>query len=221
MHASVIGLAFRQRHRVGVAAALGVLIVAVDMWLSRSEADNHLVRFILGCGAAGALVLLAGGDFRALGFSLRPSQGWWYWAKASAIAAVAVFSVSLIVLAFVPQLWVQTVERGDELWRSELLPPLMFSCVQAPVVEELLYRGVLCASVVQAIGRIPTIVLSGLVFALLHFIYENPGPDNAVAGFILGWAFIASGTILVPILMHAGGNFLVLLIQLAVSAVTS
>jgi uncharacterized protein len=122
---------------------------------------------------------------------------------------------------FVPQLWVVTVERGNELWQSELWPSLIFSCLQAPAVEELLYRGVLCVSVVQAIGRTPTVVLSGVTFASLHYVYGNPGPDNAVAGFILAWAFIASGSILVPVFMHAGGNFLVLLIQLTVSALTN
>jgi membrane protease YdiL (CAAX protease family) len=199
---------------------LGSVSVAVDMWLSWGQASNLEARFILGSSAAGALVLLAGGDWRALGLSPRPVRGFWYWAKASAIAAIAILALSLLVVAVVPELWGLTVERGHELWHAALWPRLMFSCFQTPIVEELLYRGVLCASLVQAIGRTPTVVLSGTIFAFLHYIYGNPGPDNAVAGFILAWAFIASESLLIPILMHAGGNLLVLLIQLTLSAVT-
>jgi uncharacterized protein len=218
--ASVIGLALRERRRVWMAAALGVLIVAGDMGLSFSHPRELLVRFILGCSAVGGLVLLAGGDLRSLGLALRPARGWRYWVVASAVAAVGIFGFSLVVVAFVPKLWVMLVERGEALWISDLWPTLIFSCVQTPIVEELLYRGVLCAALVQAIGRTPTIVLSGVVFALLHVVYDNPGPDNAIAGFILGWAFLASRTLLIPVLMHAGGNLLVLLIQLMAFALT-
>ncbi|HXK18571.1 MAG TPA: CPBP family intramembrane glutamic endopeptidase [Polyangiaceae bacterium] len=188
--------------------------------MSGSRAHDFLTRAILGLAAAGALLLLARGDWQSLGVLWRPTRGWRYWGIVSVIAAGAILAFSLVVLIFVPRLWDITVERGSELWQSDFLDALIFSCVKSPAVEELLYRAVLCASLVQAIGRIPTVVVSGLSFAALHFIYGNPGPDNAVAGFLLAWAYLVSDSFAIPLLMHAGGNLLVLLLQLAVSALT-
>ena len=53
------------------------------------------------------------------------------------------------------------------------------------------------------------IILSGTVFALAHLVGGNPGPDNFIAGFILAWAFLKSGTLLIPILLHFAGNLCV------------
>ena len=33
-----------------------------------------------------------------------------------------------------------------------------------------------------------------------------PGPDNLIAGFFLAWAFLKSGSIIVPLALHALGN---------------
>lgn len=79
-------------------------------------------------------------------------------------------------------------------------------CVTAPVYEEAIYRIVLCAPLAAILGCRTTIVVSGVVFGLLHVWYGNPGPDNLVAGFFLGWAYLKSGTIVVPLAWHALGN---------------
>ena len=51
---------------------------------------------------------------------------------------------------------------------------------------------------------------SGLLFGGLHVLYGNPGPDNLVAGFFLAWAILKSGSILVPLALHALGNLCVI-----------
>jgi len=58
------------------------------------------------------------------------------------------------------------------------------------------------------------ITTSGLVFGLLHVLYGNPAPDNLIAGFLLQWSFLKSGTILVPMTMHCAGNAIALISQI-------
>jgi membrane protease YdiL (CAAX protease family) len=48
--------------------------------------------------------------------------------------------------------------------------------------------------------------VSGVIFAGLHFLYGNPSPENLLGGFILTWANLKSGTLIVPISLHAVGN---------------
>jgi len=59
-------------------------------------------------------------------------------------------------------------------------------------------------------GERGTILASGLVFALIHILRGNASPENQIAGFLLEWAFLRSGTILVPIAMHSAGNLIAL-----------
>jgi len=91
---------------------------------------------------------------------------------------------------------------------------LTYACVDAPVAEEFIYRGVLCPALACLLGRWAAIFLSGSLFALLHVIGGNPGPDNFIAGYFLAWAFLKSGSLLVPIAMHSVGNLFAGLIHL-------
>lgn len=56
----------------------------------------------------------------------------------------------------------------------------------------------------------PTVIVGGTLFAALHFVYGNAAPDNVVAGFFLTWAYLKSGTLVIPIIYHAAGNGFVL-----------
>jgi membrane protease YdiL (CAAX protease family) len=78
-----------------------------------------------------------------------------------------------------------------------------------------LYRLVLCVALVGIAGQRWTILLSGALFAAMHFIYGNPSPDNFIAGYFLAWAFLKSGSILTPIVLHSLGNACVLALSLA------
>jgi membrane protease YdiL (CAAX protease family) len=83
------------------------------------------------------------------------------------------------------------------------------------LLEEVVYRALLTAAVFPLAGQRGTIVVSGIVFASIHLIGGNPGPDNQIAGFLLEWAFLRSGTILVPVALHAAGNLIALGLHVA------
>ena len=50
----------------------------------------------------------------------------------------------------------------------------------------------------------------GLAFGGLLAVYGQPSPENLVGGFVLAWAYLKSGTIYVPVLVHGLGNLCVL-----------
>jgi membrane protease YdiL (CAAX protease family) len=88
-------------------------------------------------------------------------------------------------------------------------------CVFAPVVEGLLFRSLLIFAVRPTLGDYGAIIASGLLFAAIHVIGGNPSPENQIAGFVFAWAYLRSGTILVPLSWHAAGNVLAFGAQVA------
>ena len=81
--------------------------------------------------------------------------------------------------------------------------------VVAPVVEEIVYRGVLLSRLRRSMGPWPAIVVSAGVFAAIHLV--DPAAVYAVPGLFLigvalGWLALSTGDLGVPIAVHAGVN---------------
>ena len=86
------------------------------------------------------------------------------------------------------------------------------SIVLVPVVEEVLYRGLLFGSI-HAKNQTAAFILSTLIFAAIHimgYIGQYSWLHLAIAfaqyipaGIVLGWAYRKSCCIYVPILIHA------------------
>lgn len=83
---------------------------------------------------------------------------------------------------------------------------LWYACLRAPLLEEGLFRWMLCPITEAIWGFWPAILLSGSLFALAHVLAGNPGADNLVAGYFLAWAFLKSRSLWIPIGLHAAGN---------------
>ena len=187
--------------------------IAFDLWVAYSK--THLMLFrswpvglITTLVVGGALLALARGDRFRLGLRCRPVQGWWYWVKATMVIGVGVFALMSAIVA--TSIWAGYAAAPGLEWQAVRLK-LWMACVNAPVFEEGIYRLCMCVGFVGVVGRWPTVAIGGAVFALLHFVYGNPGADNFLAGYLLGWAYFRSGTIIVPIVLHSLGNLCVLL----------
>lgn len=83
----------------------------------------------------------------------------------------------------------------------------------APAVEEILFRGILLPLLVRRIGALPGLALSSLGFAALHGDVEA-FPALAVLSVALSLAYVRSGSLRVPILMHMVFNGVNLLLVL-------
>jgi membrane protease YdiL (CAAX protease family) len=194
-----------------MAALIGAAVVTVDLALA---SDHYIVgvRTLLPVVGLAGLLILSKADRGALGLRLTPLQGWGHWVRLILVIGLIVGLVSLVLL-FIGRRLGYTIEIGV-LAPVELAARFQQACVEAPLIEEATYRLVLCAAAAAVLGFWPTVALSGLVFGYLHVRYGCAAPDNLIAGFFLGWAYLRSGSIAVPVLMHSLGNLCIMLLQL-------
>ena len=202
----------------GAGLALAITVVAVDMWLYPALYSTSLLladaaRATLGAIAVTILAALAGWRRDAVGLRLRPRQGWWWWIRlALALGVVGLVLAIVFVALFPPEF---PYQPGDPLHRIYMVG------LSAPLFEETIHRLAFCTAAVAGAGRWPTIAASGLLFGALHIAYGNPDPSNMVGGFILAWAFLESGSILVPVALHSLGNLGLLVFNLVVAALST
>lgn len=91
-----------------------------------------------------------------------------------------------------------------------LLVVALLAVVVAPVVEEVIFRGVLFRALADRINLPVGLVLSAAIFALIHIEVVLSQPFALVGlfavGFLLAWAYHLTGNLTVPILGHAVFN---------------
>ena len=155
-----------------------------------------------------AILCLNDGAPPSLGMKWQPMQGWRHWCRLALWFGAAV-GILVLIYGVVCLL----MKKEIPIYRTdprELSSQLFFMCVYAPIAEEVVYRSLLATAILPTAGYYGTILISGLVFALIHVLGGNASPENQVGGFLLAWAFLKSGTILVPIAMHSAGNLIAL-----------
>ncbi len=150
------------------------------------------------------------------GFTWKIEPSCSYWIKALLVIAaimggfcVGAFAVFKIAGMPLPQ---YTLFQND----VQFVHWMIFACFVSPVVEETIYRCVLCIAARDLLGNKASIFLSGSLFALLHYFYGNPGFDNFIAGYLLAWSFLKSKSVLLPLLLHSAGNAFVGLLHYSI-----
>jgi membrane protease YdiL (CAAX protease family) len=165
---------------------LGVLAVVLGWMLGYPPADT--IQWTLaaaGWGVAAALPMLA-----ALALCV--------WFPVGPLAEIGRVVDELLVPLF----------RGCALWQLALIAAL------AGLGEEMLFRGVIQEAIAGWVGP-PWGVWIGLaaasiLFGLLHPITAAYAALAGAIGFYLGWLWIATGNLLVPITAHAVYDFIAL-----------
>ncbi|MDD5678069.1 MAG: CPBP family intramembrane metalloprotease [Kiritimatiellae bacterium] len=95
-----------------------------------------------------------------------------------------------------------------------MLAMLGLAMVIAPAAEEILFRGILLPLLMKRLGAGPAVILSSVLFALIHFHVPSFFPLFVLATG-LALAYIYTGSLWVPIMMHAlfnGMNLAILLL---------
>lgn len=204
-------------------AILGVLILlVVPVWLG----------LLLGIGGwampeepgLGLLLLLAlPGSLLAAGYALYLSYRYRAPAVMGLVGCEPRHLLAAIVLApvfvLVSALWGQALQalgvEGEQAFlvalRSASAPFVLVTAVLwgvlgAPLVEELLFRGLILSGLRQRLSGRLSLVLSALAFALLHFEYPPAVPMLFLLGLLLGLLRQRSGSLLPPVLLHALNN---------------
>jgi membrane protease YdiL (CAAX protease family) len=194
---------------IGFAAIVSDLILVWRLPYPESIDGRWLIAVVV----LAANLHLVRGDLTSIGLTVKPIQGWGYWVRATLV-------IGLIVLCCIGvglSVWL-LMGRKVPVYT---IPPdsaasVFFSmCVFAPVLEETIYRLSLCVPFAGLSRPWTAIVISGVVFGALHIIYGNPSPENLVGGLFLAWAYLKSGSIYVPLLLHSLGNLVAWAAQLA------
>lgn len=160
-----------------------------------------------------AVIVLRNGDVGCLGLRLSPVGGWWHWCRLALVIGLILGGLLLLWGAVIYfghiSVTMTAIDPEQRLWM------FAYMCITAPLTEELVFRSLLTVAVRPTLGDRGTIIVSGLLFAAAHIIGGNPGLENQVAGFLLMWAFLRSGTILVPLAWHSAGNLVAFSAQVA------
>jgi uncharacterized protein len=110
-------------------------------------------------------------------------------------------------------------QQDPVIWLAEaetlplLVTMVVLTVVVAPVVEELLFRGCLYRFLKAKLSMAVALGLSGLLFALLHYNLLSLVP-LFILGVVLAYAYERTGSIKVPILIHAifNANTIILIV---------
>ena len=79
--------------------------------------------------------------------------------------------------------------------------------IQAPIVEEVLFRGIILGGLLACRSKYQAAIWSAILFAIYHM---NPWqfPVALILGLVFAWWFIQTGSLLPCLLGHALNNFL-------------
>ena len=96
--------------------------------------------------------------------------------------------------------------ESDNNWWSAFMRVVII----APVVEELIFRGIILQGFRRNYSAFVSVFMSALLFALFHL---NPWqfPATFVLGLISGWIMVMNNNILLAIIVHSINNLMVLL----------
>lgn len=151
---------------------------------------------------------IARADHKSIGFRLPTKTEWGRWSEFASVCAIALVIVVLFFRVLRNRGWfeVATPDVAPELF-------VLNALIVAPLLEEMLFRALLCSVLRGFLGNWATILIGGAVFAGAHFIYGTASLENFLAGYLLCYVFLRSSSLLVPVLMHSGGNAIMLILH--------
>lgn len=200
---------------------LGGAVVAVVLDLAGADLTEPLPFASVFAGQAAATFLIFFAYSRSASRSLGADTGlvlsigdWWgLFAGMGLQIAVALLTVPLIEAMFpdgAPSQGVADI-AGDSETTIEIIAIFVSVAVLAPIIEEILYRGLLMSWINRFVGKWPSIILSAAVFAGVHLLDWNARaavPGLFLVGIVLGWAAMRRGDLSLAIPLHAGVNML-------------
>jgi membrane protease YdiL (CAAX protease family) len=180
-----------------------------------SEVDDRLTVVLLAILVEGGLIVLAW----VLGWLLdEPPLAQFRWDARDALRGV-VATVPLLLLFLALLRWPVGPLGRIKQFSEEVLRPVLARCSLldlfgisglAGLGEEMLFRGVAQGFFSHWLPPALAVALASVVFGVLHAITFTYAVLAACMGAYLGWLWIATGNLLVPIVTHALYDFVVL-----------
>lgn len=118
-----------------------------------------------------------------------------------------------IILQLLPEKWIESFNQNNEIASNANQVVYFFvAVILAPIFEEIMCRGLILNSLRKAMPKWAAIVLSSLIFGVMH--------GNAVQiiyatalGVLLGWIYTKTDSILIPMICHFAFNLTSSLLQ--------
>ena len=167
---------------------------AVLVWLSRTKGSGSLEA-----------------DF---GLVIRPSSWWGVPAGMGLQVVIALITAPFVIWIFgddPPQQGVTDVAGSSETFIEQLLVILSIA-VAAPIIEEVIYRGMLLSWLRRRMSKWWSILISAFIFAIIHAVLDPSAiavvPGLFLLGVVLAYAALRTGDLSLPIALHSGINLL-------------
>jgi membrane protease YdiL (CAAX protease family) len=197
-----------------VLAAAAVAVAAYDVFALDYDDFLHPVRRSVPALIVVAALAAALAGRRAIGVRAAPAPSGWFWIKGT-LGVTAVFAV-IVGGSFA----IYVAQHGLAWPRDQPVPDvdaayLRGALIEAPLVEELIYRWALVTALAAAGLRWTAVVISGALFGYLHVRYGVAAPNNVAAGFVFAWMYLRSAHIGMPVVFHSVGNLAVAALNVA------
>ncbi|WP_152657884.1 CPBP family intramembrane glutamic endopeptidase [Oceanobacillus sp. CFH 90083] len=144
---------------------------------------------------------------------------------AAGVGGIIIWSVLGIIMALLAQGLAATIEMevfgidpGSEntqgIMNMARAVPLfvVLPAILAPILEEIIFRKIIFGSLYKKMNFFFAALISSLVFAVIHWDFLHI-LVYASMGFVFAFLYVQTKRILVPIIVHAGMNTLVVLVQ--------
>jgi membrane protease YdiL (CAAX protease family) len=148
-----------------------------------------------------------------VGLIVRGSDWWGVPAGMALQLVIAVVTAPLIIWLFPdgpPEQGIAEI-AGQSKSLVDQLAVFISVAVAAPVIEEMLFRGMLLSWLTRRMGNWLAIVISAAVFAGVHLLDPNAIaviPGLFLLGMVLAWVALRRGDLSLPIAIHSGINLL-------------
>lgn len=199
---------------------LGDIIPLGRQWLGQSDMTAAAVMVTLLISASVIVHLArrwwpqlwAKGEPPGLGFTSSPHIAFYVTALAAGVMMPIVGGALTTWLAQGHEVSQDIKQLGAHTSLALRLPLALLVISVGPLVEELLFRGVLLSAIARYTGNGMAIGLSALLFACVHlpdlsFLWYAL-PNLALLGLILGWLRVQSGSIWPAVVAHGMNNML-------------
>jgi membrane protease YdiL (CAAX protease family) len=149
-----------------------------------------------------------------VGLVLRGKDWWAILAGMGLQIAAVLVSLPFIQLLFpegAPTQGIADIADSSET-TLEVLGIFLAVAVLAPIIEEIIYRGMVLPWLGRFMGKWPSILTSAAMFALIHPLLDWDAraavPGLFFIGAVLGWAALHRGDLSLSIALHSGVNLL-------------
>jgi membrane protease YdiL (CAAX protease family) len=147
-----------------------------------------------------------------VGLVLRGRDWWAIFAGMGVQIAAVLVTLPFLQLLFpegAPSQGVAEIAESSET-TMEVLGIFLAVAVLAPVIEEIIYRGMLLPWLGRFMGKWPSIIVSAAAFALVHPLLDWEAraavPGLFFIGVVLAWAALHRGDLSLSIALHSGVN---------------